>query len=357
VERRHFMAALSRLPGLRYADIAHLDPRGAQAFTALALMAEGLSPRLAEAIDKALRAFVGATWDEQNFHAGLKALVIGEPGYPRALLDIYAPPLIIYARGSLAALDGVAVVGTRAATAYGRQIVETFVPLLVASNFSVVSGLAKGIDTWAHQAALRVGGHTIAVLGSGLDKIYPRENTGLAQRIVEGGGALLTEYPLGTPPQSHNFPARNRLISGLTRACIVAEGDHKSGALITAAHALEQGREVLAVPGSIYSLQSRGTNYLISQGAIPLTDPSILLQTLGVPAPRDRERGTRQWELGSQARLVLTALGGSAWSVDDLGLHTKLAMPDLLAILTELELEGVILRLPTGQYLCQAPPI
>ena len=355
MERRRFMAAIARLPGLRYADIAHLDAGQARDFTGISPRAEGLPPRLAEAISKALQDFIYDAWEEQNSRAGVQALVIGEPGYPKSLLEIFAPPLVLYVRGSLNCLERVAVVGTRAATAYGRQVVETFVPLLVANNFSVVSGLAKGIDTWAHETALRVGGHTIAVLGSGVDTIYPRENTRLALRIVESGGALLSEYPLSTPPLSHHFPARNRLISGLSKACLVAEGDRKSGALITAVHALEQGREVLAVPGSIYSPQSRGTNYLISQGAIPLTDPSILLQTLGVPEPSERE--TMPKEFSSEARLVLATLGASAWSVDDLGLHTKLAMPDLLATLTELELAGVILRLPTGQYLCQAPPI
>jgi len=355
VERRRFMAALAHVPGLRYADIAHLDAGKARDFTVRTLAAEGLSPRLAEGITTALCDFTYDSWQEQVSRAACQVLVIGEPEYPCSLLDIYAPPLVLYVRGGLLSLARVAVVGTRTATAYGRQIVATFVPLLVAHNFSVVSGLAKGIDTWAHETALKVGGHTIAVLGTGVDKIYPRENTRLASRIVESGGALLSEYPPGSPPLRHHFPQRNRLISGLSTACLVAEGDRKSGALITAVHALEQGREVLAVPGNIYSPQSRGPNYLISQGATPLTDPATLLQTLGVPEPRERE--IRKREYSGQASLVMAALGASACSVDDLGLQTKLSMPDLLATLTELELDGAIQRLSTGQYICQDPPL
>lgn len=349
------MAALARVPGMRYADILQLNFESARDLTSRSLAQAGLLPRLAEAVPRAVQDFDYDSWEERNARAGCQALVIGEPAYPSSLLDLYAPPLIIYCRGTLASLKRVAVVGTRTATAYGRQLVETFVPLLVDNNFTVVSGLAKGIDTFAHETTLRMGGHTIAVLGTGVDTMYPRENTRLAWRIVESGGALLSEYPPGTPPLRHHFPERNRLISGLSMACLVAEGDRKSGALITALHALEQGREVLAVPGNIFSPQSRGPNYLISQGATPLTDPAVLLQTLGVQEQRGQERRAR--ELGIHAGLVMLALGSVACSVDDLGLYTKLAMPELLAALTELELEGTVLRLPTGQYICQTPPI
>ena len=162
--------------------------------------------------------------------------------------------------------------GTRRITAYGRQVTEQLATHLAANGITIVSGLARGVDEVAHAAALAAGGRTAAVLGSGVDRVYPPENRALAEKIMQRG-ALLSDYPLGTPPESSNFPPRNRIISGLTMATIVVEAGETSGALITAGFAAEQGREVFAVPGSILAPQSRGTNKLIQNGALPLLSP------------------------------------------------------------------------------------
>ncbi|MBT9157041.1 MAG: DNA processing protein DprA [Firmicutes bacterium] len=355
MERRHFYAALSQVAGVRHGEIAHLNIPSGGMYAASDFAGVGLNLPVAQAAAKALREFDVARWEQSLQLANCRAIAIGDPLYPSALLDLYAPPLLLYYRGSIGCHPRVAVVGTRRATFYGRQVVETFVPLLVSAGHSIVSGLALGIDTYAHQATLKLGGHTIAVLGSGLDYTYPQANKFLAESIVDHGGALCSEYAPGSPPLRHHFPARNRLISALAKACLVVEGDLTSGALITATHALEQGREVLAVPGSIFSPQSRGTNYLISQGAVPLTDPAILLATLGINSLHtivtDNTKGS------PEANLVLSTLGASALTADDLVVAIGRNISSVLATLSELEIAGVISRLPTGQYICHNPRV
>jgi len=352
MERRHFLAALSSVYGLRYADIAMLDLNSAYSCSEGDFLALGLSTRVSQNAIQAIRKFNAASWEQKLYSAKCQAIPIGEPGYPKGLCEIHFPPLILYARGAIGTQEKVAIVGTRQATYYGRQAVETFVPPLVAAAHTIVSGLALGIDTYAHQATMKLGGHTIAVLGTGVDHIYPRENRLLAERIIENGGALCSEYLPGTPPARHHFPARNRIISGLSKACIVVEGDLTSGALITATHALEQGREVMAVPGSIFSLQSRGPNYLISQGAVPLSNPTVLAETLHIGATRVV---SEKIEETPQSRLLLAALGASALTPDELVVSLAMSTPTVLAMLSELEILGTISRLPTGQYICHNP--
>jgi DNA processing protein len=201
--------------------------------------------------------------------AGIRILVWESPDYPKYLKEIPNPPPLLYMKGQMTAGDqwAVAVVGTRRLTAYGRQVTQDLVRGLVNNNITIVSGLARGIDAVAHQAAVDAGGRTIAVLGSGLDNLYPTEHRKLADRIASGQGAILTEYALGVPPEARNFPPRNRVISGLSMGVVIVEAGRKSGALITSKFALEQDREVFAVPGNINSPASVGTNKLIQQGA------------------------------------------------------------------------------------------
>lgn len=201
--------------------------------------------------------------------AGFSVLTALDEGYPELLKKIFDPPLVIYLRGELKPLPAAAIVGTRRATPYGLRTAARLAAELAASGVAVVSGLARGVDTAAHRAAVEAGGVTWAALGTGLNAVYPQENRRLADRIAESGGALVSEFPLDKGPMPANFPRRNRVISGLSLATAVVEGGFESGALITARFALEQGREVLGVPGPVDSPMSRGPNHLIKNGAYP----------------------------------------------------------------------------------------
>ena len=211
----------------------------------------------------------------------------GDDGYPERLRSIAAAPALLYIRGEMTPDDSlsVAIVGTRRATAYGREVTHRLATDLAALGVTVVSGLAKGIDGIAHDRTLAAGGRTIAVLGHGLHTIYPPEHKSLAARIADGNGALITEYPPGAPIDPGNFPARNRIISGLALGVVIVEADRKSGAMITADFAADQGREVFAVPGSILSPMSAGCNALIKDGARLVTGVDDILAELRLGHP------------------------------------------------------------------------
>ena len=241
----------------------------------------GLSLKLIERLVE-VREKVDLTgiWDQIQ-SKGIQVLTWLDEAYPQRLREIEQPPPVLYLRGELLPEDtwAVAIVGTRRVTPYGRQVTEEIAAYLAANGITVVSGLARGVDALAHNAALKAGGRTLAVLGSGVDRIYPPENRALAEQILEQG-AVLSDYAPGTPPESSNFPPRNRIISGLSMAVIVIEAGKTSGALITAEFAAEQGREIFAVPGNILAPQSKGTNKLIQQGALPLLSASDVMQAL-----------------------------------------------------------------------------
>jgi len=212
-----------------------------------------------------------------------------DPTYPALLKEIYAAPYVLYFRGDSGALEGkgknrLAIVGSRKHSAYAEKILNNFLPILLTKNLEIISGLALGVDSLAHQVTLNSGGRTIAVLGSGLDKIslYPRSNYQLSQEIIKSGGLLISEFPPKTPALKQNFPQRNRIISGLTQATLVIEAKEKSGALITARYALEQNREVLAIPGNIFSEFSSGPNQLIKMGAKTIISPKDILETFNL---------------------------------------------------------------------------
>ena len=233
----------------------------------------GLGLETAERFVRETRAFDPAKELDLVLKAGARALTALDPDYPGLLKDIYDPPLVLYVKGRFStAAPAVGVVGTRKATNYGLRTAARLACELCGAGVTVVSGLARGIDTAAHQASLKAGGVTWAVIGTGLNICYPRENTRLAGEIVEKGGAIFSEFPMGAGALPVSFPRRNRVISGLSRAVVIVEGDFKSGALITARAALEQGREVLAVPGQVDCPVSRGPNYLIKNGAAPAED-------------------------------------------------------------------------------------
>lgn len=210
----------------------------------------------------------------------INLITIFDKSYPEKLRNIYDPPLVLYAKGNINLLNrlGIAIVGCRLSTNYGNNISTQFSYILSKYNINVISGLARGIDASSHKGAIKANGNTIAVVGSGLDIIYPYENKYLFTEIIEKGGLIISEYVPGTKPISKNFPQRNRIISGISNGVLVVEAKEKSGSLITAEFALEQGREVYAVPGNINSMNSVGTNELIKQGAKMVTSVSEILE-------------------------------------------------------------------------------
>jgi DNA processing protein len=264
-------------------------------------------------------------------------LSLGGQGYPRQLAEIYDPPRRLYLRGArpeLLAGPGVAVVGARSCSSYGAQVARALARELAASGVVVVSGLARGIDGEAHRGALAAGGATIAVLGCGIDRDYPRANTELARRIV-AEGLIVSEYPPGVEPAPWRFPARNRIVAGLCLAVVVVEARERSGALITADFALEEGRDVFAVPGEITSALSAGTNALLRSGAAPLLSAADVLAALGLEGEPPRRPPP-----DGPAACVLALLSESPADADDLARRSGLPAEQVAAALVELELDG-----------------
>jgi DNA processing protein len=284
----------------------------------------------------------------------------GDPRYPPQLAAVPQMPAAIFVEGDPAALSlaQVAIVGSRAATAAGRETAFHFAERLVAAGFAITSGLATGIDAAAHRGALAAGGVTIAVCGTGLDRVYPQEHRDLAARIA-ATGALVSEFPTGTPPVAHNFPQRNRLLSGLARGVLVIEAAARSGSLITARHAGEQGRDVMAVPGSIHNPLARGCHRLIKDGAALVETVDDVLAALEVFAPADATEsaaGDAEFAkvpgraLDSDAEMLLNALGFGPADLDRLVERTGLATSSVISKLQLLELEGRVEVLAGGRY-------
>jgi DNA processing protein len=248
-----------------------------------ALMACGLETRLINALITA-RDHLDLNGELDHFkHTDIQVLTWDDPNYPKLLHQISDPPPVLYVRGSLSQEDeyAVGIVGTRQASVYGRQVAEMLAGDLAHSHVTVVSGMARGIDASAHLASIKSGGRTIAVLGCGVDVIYPPENRALAQDIIQHG-ALISDYPPGSQPDALNFPPRNRIISGLSLGVVIVEADQRSGALITADYASQQGRDVFAVPGNIFNRSSRGTNQLIHDGAKMVLSVKDVLEELNL---------------------------------------------------------------------------
>ena len=264
----------------------------------------------------------------------------GRPGYPALLSELHDPPPRLYLRGGpaeLLDLPAVAIVGARSCSPYGAQVARELARELGAAGAVVVSGLARGVDGEAHRGALAASGLTVAVLGCGIDRDYPRAHAQLAGRIAESG-AIVSEYAPGVEPSPWRFPARNRIVAGLARATVVVEARERSGALITADFALELGREVFAVPGEITSALSAGTNDLIRQGATPLLSADDVLEALGLERAATRVPDT----LSADALALLAPLSETARTLDELGRLTGLGSPSMAAALTELELAGLV---------------
>jgi len=288
---------------------------------------------------------------EKLEHQNVQVFTWHDSGYPSRLKEIHDYPPVLYVRGTLLAEDEwcLAVVGTRRATAYGRQVTEEIVADLAASRITIVSGLARGIDSIAHRSAINAGGRSIAVFACGLDTVYPSENNDLAQRMVQQG-AVVSEHPLGTKPKPEYFPRRNRIISGISLGVLVIEAGVTSGALITANMALEQNREVLSVPGSIYSPASRGTNRLIQEGAKLVRDYRDILEELNLEAV------TRQIEMkellpeSDTESLLMKQLSSEPAHVDEICHACSLPISTVSSTLAMMELKGLVRTLGSMKY-------
>ncbi len=284
---------------------------------------------------------------------GAWLVTLTDEGYPAQLKKLPDAPPVLYVRGTLISDDerALSIVGTRKATTYGRDAAHYFAKALAGNSVTVVSGLAQGIDAAAHRGALDGGGRTFGILGSGIDRIYPREHQKLAQEISHHG-AIISEFPIGTPPEARNFPRRNRIISGLALGVLVVEAPEKSGAMITASVAAEQGRDVFALPGNIFSASSRGTNRLIQDGAKLVMDVTDILDEFNIVHNNVQTRVvTEQIAPANASEMkVLDYLSADPIHVDDLVRLSGLAVPVVSSTLTILELKGLARSVGYMQY-------
>ena len=266
-----------------------------------------------------------------------------DPAYPAILKEISWPPLGIYVRGQLPEKPAIAIIGTRRATANGKAIAKKLAQELSRQNVIIISGLAMGIDTAAHEGALEAGGRTIAVLPAGLNRIYPAQNGQLAEKILDSGGALISEYPNGHPSYASNFVHRNRIVSGLSAAVVVVEAPEKSGALITARFALEQNREVMAVPGPANHPNYAGSHQLIRDGAKLVTSAKEILDELNW-AYAEVSSLAVNGKISDEEKIILDAIksAGSAAAIDKISEITKIGIPKVNQIITILTLKGII---------------
>lgn len=288
--------------------------------------------------------------EKNNIHT----ITIFDKDYPESLEHIYNPPKVIFKKGTIVEEDKLAIgiVGSRESTQYGQWATEKFVKELVDLDVTIISGLAIGIDSIAHKTAIEFGGRTIAVLGNGLDIVYPKRNQALYESIPNTG-AMITEYPLGTPPMAYNFPQRNRLISGLALGIIVIEAKEKSGSLITAYHALEQGKEVFALPGNINSIFSKGTNKLIKEGAKILMDIDDIVEEVYELQQKIKNKKKREVDYSALSSLeidILKLIEEGPIHGDLIAARTGIDMATINGILTILELKGLIKELPGRNF-------
>ena len=351
-----YWVAFSGIPGVGRVRIAQLkDHFGSlqDAWNAPdgKLKQAGLDSRSADAL-VTLRPRISVDDEMERLERhGVDALICEGPAYPSRLKEIYDYPPVLYVRGKLPADDEpcLAIVGTRRPTVYGRQVTEEIVADLARSSITIISGLARGIDSVAHRTALDAGGKTVAVFGSGLDIVYPGENAKLAQAIAEHG-ALVSEYPLGVKPKAENFPLRNRIMSGLSLGVLVVEAGERSGALITAQQAMEQNREVFAVPGSILSPVSQGTNRLIQEGAKLVRNHTDILEELNLTIVVQQAEIKEFSPANEVESAILKQLGPEPNHIDEICRRSGLTMSEVSSTLAMLELKGIARQVGSMNY-------
>ena len=347
-----YWIAFSRVLGIgpvrfkQLLDFFHEDAAAAWHASSKDLAQAGLDQKIIEGFLEQRSRIIPEQELEKLERLRIHVITWKDQAYPTLLKEIDHTPPVLYIAGTLSEADrfALAVVGTRKASVYGRQVTERFATELAKGEVTVVSGLALGIDTIAHTAALDAGGRTVAVMGNGLDLIYPPSNHNLARRIVESGqGALVTEFPLGVKPDGKNFPARNRIISGLSLGVLVTEAPQPSGSLITANFALEQGREVFAVPGSILSSGSAGVNKLIQDGGARLvTNINDILEVLNLFMVPQQVEMQAALPDNAEERTLLSLLSHDPRHIDDLIRESDLPTTTVSATLTVMELKGLV---------------
>ena len=376
-ETQLYWLGLHLIPGLGARNALKLvrsfgDPQAVFHASLSELKSCGLRAAIAEAVHSGITFEDAATELEKVCQAGIEIVSYQDPRYPRCLKEIFDPPILLYARGRAELLSGhnLAVVGSRRPSPYGMSVAQKLGRELVQTGLVVVSGMARGVDSLAHRGALDAGGSTIAVLGCGVDVVYPRENEKLAQRIVKGG-LIVSEFRLGSTAFPQNFPIRNRIISGISLGVIVVEGAQYSGSLITARLALDQGREVFAVPGNIVSKQSWGPNLLIKQGAKLVQEPTDVLEDLPLDVRRELAQAAKPdpaeagdetsspaqasiWQdsLSRLAKQLFSLLRvDSSMHIDEVIRHYEdHSASEILSALSELELFGLAKQLPGKHF-------
>ncbi|MCF8145491.1 MAG: DNA-processing protein DprA [Deltaproteobacteria bacterium] len=362
-ENRLAWLALYMIPGLGNAVIKRLietygDPETVfQADTPDLMRIEGMRRDIAAKIKHRALDTKAEGEIRKAEEVNARILVYSDPSYPVFLREIYNPPMVLYIRGKEIPLQKtlISVVGSRNPTHYGRKAAEKIASGLALRGAGVVSGLAKGIDAAAHNGCLMGKGFTIGVLGTGIDVVYPESNRALFERIEENG-AIVSEFPIGTPPEPRNFPIRNRIISGLSRGTVVVEATRNSGSLITASSALEQGREVFAVPGSIDSFKSTGSHFLIKQGAKLIENADDILAEFGFLGRSDAEKpvpknpdGTLR-EMTEFEKKIYEIIGDYPVHMDDIVRMGNMDAGKVAGILMKMELEGIVRQLPGRMF-------
>jgi len=312
----------------------------------------GLSQKKVLEFDEYRKNFDIPEYFEKLKKLKINVVTILDKNYPVNLRGLTGAPSVLYFKGTLKTADtnSVAIVGSRKMTSYGREVAEKFAGELASFGVTIISGLARGIDTAAHKGALSVSGRTIAVLGNGLDTIYPPENTKLADEIIKNGGAIVSEYPLGYPALPVNFAIRNRIVSGMSSCVIVVEGAVKSGTLLTATHAAEQGKTVFAIPGQITSPLSAAPHYLLKNGARIATSARDILEEMDMQVKVDTERIERVLPSTKDEAILIEFLTNEPMHLDELVRISGCETAEISARLTIMEMKGMVRNLGKGMY-------
>jgi DNA processing protein len=357
-DEKHCLFRLSLSPGLGRTALFSLQKAFGSFAAALDRPASdlvklaGLSPRMVQNILKESSHELSAGLANLKKYQ-IRIISYWDQDYPEVLRQIHDPPALLYVRGRLPAGDCFAIVGSRGATAVGLGLAQEIAEELASRGLTIVSGLARGIDSAAHRGALKASGATIAVLGCGVDRIYPPENARLYQQILEDN-AIVSEFPPGTRPMPGHFPGRNRIISGLSRGVLIVEAADQSGSLITGDFALEQGRELFAVPGMVRATTSSGTNRLIKQGAQVVTEAADILENLWPQLPsaaQAKESANLAAQLDEKSLKLYQLIDFQPKHADELGRSCGLTPMEVSAILLDLELRGGVQPLPGGHYI------
>ncbi len=316
------------------------------------LLSLGLSEKSVDSFIKHRNSFDETKYFDKLKRLKIETITIFDKNYPSQLKEIQSAPTVIYLKGKIEKTDknSVAIVGTRKMSSYGKEVAEKFSSELASLGLTIISGLARGIDTVAHNSAIKAGGRTIAVLGCGLDSVYPPENSRLANEIIKCGSAIISEYPLGYPALPINFAARNRIISGLSKAVLVVEGRNKSGTLLTANHAAEQGREVFAVPGAITSPLSEAPLYLLKNGAKIATEVADILTELDINLKVDKAELEKVMPDSPEEEDLVNLLDTEPLHIDEIARATSVEMGELSARLTVMEMKGLVKNMGGGIY-------